>query len=162
MSVNTKLTAIADEIRTLSGTTGTMGLDAMANNVAAANEEVSEQVTLLAQAVAALEDKSAGSGGSGSNGGENVKTCTVSISGAANTAVYFMQSTDGVNVNIVTQTTVGTIFGFVVCENVVCNSLMCFGQNVSSATGTAEVIYNSSEYTVIKAPSVADEEADVS
>lgn len=31
MSVNSKMTAIADEVRELSGTTGAMGLDAMAN-----------------------------------------------------------------------------------------------------------------------------------
>ena len=51
MSVNTKMTAIADEIRTLSGTTGTMGLDAMATNVNSANTKVDSQSDLLAQIV---------------------------------------------------------------------------------------------------------------
>lgn len=59
MSVNTKMTAIADEIRTLSGTTGTMGLDAMATNVNSANTKVDSQSDLLAQIVAALEAKGA-------------------------------------------------------------------------------------------------------
>lgn len=64
-TVNQKMTALADEIRTLSGTTGTMGLDAMATNVNQANTEVSEQSTLIEQIAAALEGKVAG-GGSGS------------------------------------------------------------------------------------------------
>lgn len=63
MSVNSKMTAIADEIRELSGTAGTMGLDAMATHVGEANSEIDSQVELLAQAVAALEGKA--SGGSG-------------------------------------------------------------------------------------------------
>ena len=56
------LTAIADEVRTLSGTTELMGLDDMATNVGEANTEIDNQVELLAQAVAALEGKASGSG----------------------------------------------------------------------------------------------------
>jgi hypothetical protein len=40
MSVNTKMTAIADEIRILSGTDEAIGLDDMANNIGEANEEI--------------------------------------------------------------------------------------------------------------------------
>ena len=50
MSVNDKMTAIADKIRTLVGATGTMGLDAMATNVGTAN-------TAVASAITALTDK---------------------------------------------------------------------------------------------------------
>ncbi|MEE1084283.1 MAG: hypothetical protein UH850_11220 [Paludibacteraceae bacterium] len=64
-TVNSKMTAIADEIRTLSGTSDSMGLDAMATHVGEANDEVDSQVELLAQAVAALEGKASGSSGSG-------------------------------------------------------------------------------------------------
>lgn len=59
-NVNTKMTAIADEIRTLSGTTEAIGLDAMASHIGEANNEVDSQVELLAQAVAALEGKASG------------------------------------------------------------------------------------------------------
>lgn len=68
------LTAIADEVRTLSGTTELMGLDAVATNVGEANTEIDNQVELLAQAVAALEGKVSGSGG-----GAAVETCTVTV-----------------------------------------------------------------------------------
>ena len=60
MSVNSKMTAIADEIRELSGTIETMGLDAMATHIGDANTEVDNQADLLAQAVAALEGKAGG------------------------------------------------------------------------------------------------------
>lgn len=54
------LTAVADKIRILNGTTEAMSLDAMATNVGAANDEVNSQTELLAQAVAALEGKAGG------------------------------------------------------------------------------------------------------
>jgi len=50
MSVDSKMTAIADQIRTLIGSTGVMGLDAMATNLTAANNAVNS-------AIAAIEDK---------------------------------------------------------------------------------------------------------
>lgn len=60
MSVNSKMTAIADEIRELSGTTGAMGLDAMATHIGEANTDVATQTELLAQIIAALEGKADG------------------------------------------------------------------------------------------------------
>ena len=45
MSVNSKMTAIADEIRELSGTTGTMGLDAMANTLHTENTNFNSNLT---------------------------------------------------------------------------------------------------------------------
>ena len=60
-TVKSKMTAIADEIRTLSGTTSSLGLDAMATHVGEANDEISSQVELLAQVISALDGKAAGS-----------------------------------------------------------------------------------------------------
>lgn len=57
MSVNTKMTAIADELRTLSGQTEALTLDAMASAGAAANADVSVQADLIAQIQTALEGK---------------------------------------------------------------------------------------------------------
>ena len=70
------LTALADEIRVLSGTTEPMGLDAMESYVGEANDEVSEQADLIAQIASALEGKA---GGSGSSSGISIETCTVTF-----------------------------------------------------------------------------------
>lgn len=60
MSVNSKMTALADEIRELSGTSEAMGLDDMATNVGEANTDVSTEADLIAQIATALEGKAAG------------------------------------------------------------------------------------------------------
>ena len=70
MSVNSKMTAIADEVRELSGASEAMGLNDMASTLVEANTEIDSQVELLAQAVAALEGKVGG-------GGSSIETCTV-------------------------------------------------------------------------------------
>lgn len=66
MSVNSKMTAVADRIRTLLGLSGAMGLDAMANNLGTAQNEVNSQENLLDQALTAIAGKA--SGGSGNSG----------------------------------------------------------------------------------------------
>lgn len=60
MSLKTKMTAIADKIRTLLGITDAMGLDAMANNIQTAQNEVEDQASLIAQLQNVLAIKSAG------------------------------------------------------------------------------------------------------
>ena len=60
MSVNSKMTAIADQIRTLNGGTEKLGLDAMATQVGAANSTVTAQASLISQIASALEGKAAG------------------------------------------------------------------------------------------------------
>ena len=72
MSVNEKMTALADEIRELSGTTTAKSIDAMTTDVNAANTEINDQTNLIAQIYAALEDKAGG-------GSSNIETCTVDI-----------------------------------------------------------------------------------
>lgn len=76
MSINSKMTALADEIRTLSGTTDAMGLDAMKTHVSEANDEVNNQVELLAQVVVALDGKAA-SGGSDTTNEDGLITRTL-------------------------------------------------------------------------------------
>lgn len=63
MTVNSKMTALADEIRELSGTTTPKSIDAMTSDVDAANTEISEQMELIAQISTALENKAGGGGG---------------------------------------------------------------------------------------------------
>ena len=66
-SLKQTLTAIADEIRVLSGTTEPMGLDAMTEHVSEANDSVSTESDLITQITNALEGKSAVS----------VETCSI-------------------------------------------------------------------------------------
>lgn len=56
-TVNEKMTALADEVRELSGTTEAIGIDSMTEQVSEANNEVESQTELLAQAVSALSEK---------------------------------------------------------------------------------------------------------
>lgn len=63
MSINSKMTALADEIRELSGTTTPKNLEAMTSDIDAANTEIAEQAELLSQIATALEGKASNSGG---------------------------------------------------------------------------------------------------
>lgn len=55
--VNEKMTAIADEVRELSNTTGKLGLDAMASNLSAVNDDADAQADLIAQIGEAVKGK---------------------------------------------------------------------------------------------------------
>lgn len=85
-TLNTKMTAIADEIRELSGTTEAMGLVDMKMHVWEANAEVDYQAGLITQIVSVLEGKAAGSGSGNSSAYEtytvrNNLLCEVYIGG---------------------------------------------------------------------------------
>ena len=60
MSVNSKMTALADEIRELSGASEAIGLDAMKTYVNEANTDVATEANLIEQIASALEGKAAG------------------------------------------------------------------------------------------------------
>lgn len=74
MSVNTKLTNLANEIREISGTTTKKSLDVMASDISAANDLIDEQEELIAQLQAAVDSLPEAGGGGGS-----LETCTVSL-----------------------------------------------------------------------------------
>ena len=59
MSVNEKMTAIANEVRTLSGTFDKLNLDDMAFHTKDTNAEVETQEDLIQQITTALQGKSA-------------------------------------------------------------------------------------------------------
>ena len=75
MSVNSKMTALADEIRELSGTEEAMGLDDMTNHVGDANTEVDSQADLIAQIKSTVDNLPEASSG----GSVSYDTCTVNI-----------------------------------------------------------------------------------
>lgn len=60
MSINSKMTAIADKIRALLGVSGMMGLDSMASNLQTATDQVDTQTTLIAQIAAAIVGRATG------------------------------------------------------------------------------------------------------
>lgn len=103
ISVKTKMTAIADEIRVLSGTTGAMGLDAMASNVGEANGKVTTQVDLIEQIQTALEGKTAVGGGSGE---AVIETCTVTvnITNASGAATKFFTEEGIIGISYINET----------------------------------------------------------
>lgn len=64
MTVNTKMTALADEIRELSGTSTPKGLDTMTSDISNANVEIDNQVGLIEQIISAVDElPEAGGGG---------------------------------------------------------------------------------------------------
>ena len=58
-NLNEVMTALADEIRELSGTTTAKSVATMISDVDAANTEINEQTDLIAQITTALEGKAA-------------------------------------------------------------------------------------------------------
>ena len=60
MSVNSKMTTLADEVRELSGTTTTKSIDTMTSDINEANTEISSQMNLINQIATALEGKASG------------------------------------------------------------------------------------------------------
>ena len=78
MSVNNKMTAIADEIRDLSGVTDMLDLNEMASHVDGANAKIVEQETIIADMNEVLDNLGATNVGGGSSS-NTLQTCIVDI-----------------------------------------------------------------------------------
>ena len=59
-TVNEKMTALADEVREISGTITAKSIDVMTSDIEAANAEIIEQANLITQIATVLENKTAG------------------------------------------------------------------------------------------------------
>lgn len=115
-TVKSKMTAIADEIRELSGTTGTMGLDAMADHIGEANTEVSSQSDLIAQIKSTVDSLP-----EANSGGVGYDTCTVNITAplSMGRVAYLTVNADG-ELEPIIITTSATSYSF----TCVCNSFV--------------------------------------
>lgn len=134
ITVNSKMTALADEIRVLSGTEEAMGLDAMKNHIGEANDNVDTEADLIAQISAALEGK-AGSGGSG------VETCTLNYT-AQPASCYCVTYMDGKLEPMMGQYNNSSYRYTLVTENLVCNSIITITHSESH-----EVTVSGAEYS---------------
>lgn len=90
-TVGTKMKAIADEIRVLSGATDTLSLTEMATHVNTANTDIAEMENLIAELEEALDGKSV-------PGEEpSVETCTVEILSLGKDWVVHYSGVDGLH-----------------------------------------------------------------
>lgn len=121
MGFNEKMTALADEVRTLSGVTEEKSLDDLISDTTAANGEVDAQTELIGQIMTALDGKAGGSG----DGDGSIETCTVSISefefATSTITIYFLQSDGNVNSDTVISAgqtvTLSVAKGFIIVQD---------------------------------------------
>lgn len=124
MSVNNKMTAIADEIRELSGTTDMLDLDEMSSHVDDANTKIAEQESMIADMNEVLDNL-----GANTTTGTSIATCTINVVITAEAEVweygYSYLGDDGkvatTYVHMGYDNYSGTTLQF---TNVICNSLL--------------------------------------
>lgn len=102
MSVNSKMTSIADKIRSLLGISGKLGLDAMDTNLETANTEVATQEELMGEILTSLAGKMAGGGS-----GESWLDYATSISNLFALAVFDVDTLDIEYGSKITETEIG-------------------------------------------------------
>lgn len=152
-TVASKMTALADEVREISGATNKLSIDAMTEHVSNANDEINSQATTIAEIAALLNGKSVPGGGS--SGG--VETCTVTIDGFQD--VYYVGVENGA---LVMKTNKGSstsaVHSIVAAQNSI---LLCTNGNSSNYTlNNAIIIYNYGS-SIVQAYSVYGENASI-
>ena len=120
-TVNEKMTALADEIRELSGTTTTKSIDTMTSDIDAANTKIAEQTDLIAQIKNVVDNlPEAGSGGNNVS-----EKCTVNFNfsyASGSNHIYYAQAID--SNGVYSYTYESTVSEGIVTINPLCNSIV--------------------------------------
>lgn len=156
-TINEKMTALADEIRELSGTTTTKSIDTMTTDVGAANTEITSQTELITQIKSVVDNlPEAGSSSTGeSTGGLTVASVTISLSAADIPAVYTIYDSEKgiceVSWVISQARPLGNVTLYrITAESALSGSaLVVFTGNAECMSG-GEVVQTTDTYTVIK------------
>lgn len=141
MSAHSVLTALADEVRELSGETQALGFSKMTEYIADANDEVDSQAATIAEISALLDGKGV------LGGGTEIETCTVIITG--DLTIGFVGATIYQNGNVTdyrenySVRIIGEATSELTINNVVCNSV--FSLQFESGTMPAVTVENGDE-----------------
>ena len=133
------LTSMADKIRVLSGTSGTMTTAQMDSKIGEANTEVASQANLIAQIVSALENKGTGSGSGGNSGGSSggaleAVSVTVSFMPDPGSKIYYIDDTVTLRIaDVEKNTTYMALKGSILATELIYNDL----PNCTRLAGTA-------------------------
>jgi hypothetical protein len=134
MGFNEKMTALADEVRELSGTTEEKSLDDLISDTTSANSEITEQTNLIdqiRQVVDTLPEAEDGSvsGGEG-DGSSKIDTCTIIFNNSdlSGGDCYILSLTatvveNGMLKSFYYDTTLGSISDYMI-SNVVCGTII--------------------------------------
>lgn len=159
-TINEKMTALADEIRELSGTTASKSIDTMTSDINLANNEINSQTDLIAQIKEVADNLPEAEGG----GGDYIQTCTVELKMISATLLALCYTSLNANNEVEYKSETPFANGTFMLNNVVCGtSIVVFTDYLmlpgSSATGTAIVTHITAYNAlwVLKAPSVANE-----
>ena len=136
MSVNSKMTAIADEIRELSGTAEIMGLDAMADNLNEANIDVGTEADLIVQIAEALDGKASGGNGSGGNTQTTIITLSIDAPAAEGVESIYYVSPSGLEVIYLMELSLGDTF-----INCIVPSIISSSTEFISSSGEISELY---------------------
>lgn len=154
---NTKMKAICNETRTLSGATDNLGLDAIATHVNEANTEIANQADLLAQVAAALKGKASAS----------LQSCSVTITSSS--TILSVITTTVIDGEMIPYAYIDSESGEsvyeITIENVLCGSAIGVRTDVNTADYTLyngiESVRSYGDVHLFKAPTVANAAASV-
>ena len=121
LDLDAKMTALADKVRELSGTTTPKSIDSMTTDINAANDEVSEQASIIAQ-IKSVVDNLPEAGSNGDSNGNNVITVTIRET-CGSIVIYYDENKQVITCPTYTTTTVSALNGVIYSNAYVCSML---------------------------------------